>query len=158
MSNAPQQPAAPPPPQPGKPMGDTTLAMLAHVLMIVGGFIPPLIIWLVKKDEDKYVAFHGKQALCWSVAVTVVTAVMAGTVVLLVLVPFVLVANLVYVIIAGVRASQLQPFKYLLVADWFCKREFAEAYPGLGGEVAPPSAAPPPPPAAPPPEEKASGD
>ncbi len=41
---------------------ERTLATLAHVLQLVGGFIAPLIIFLVKR-ESRFVSFHALQAL-----------------------------------------------------------------------------------------------
>ena len=35
---------------------DKTWAMLAHLLVFVAGFVGPLVIYLVKKDEAPYVA------------------------------------------------------------------------------------------------------
>jgi len=43
---------------------EKTVATLAHVLQLVGGWIAPLIIYLVKRDS-KFVAFHAMQALLW---------------------------------------------------------------------------------------------
>jgi len=34
---------------------DRNLAMLAHLLGIVSGFVGALIIWLIKKDQSAYV-------------------------------------------------------------------------------------------------------
>jgi uncharacterized Tic20 family protein len=118
---------------------DTTFAWLAHLLMIFTWFVGPLVIWLVKKDEDKYAAFHAKQAFCWALAVTVASTICAATCVLIWLVPFISVGNLVYAIIAVIKTNNEETFKYLLVADWFCKREFAEAYP----QAAAPATTPP---------------
>ncbi len=132
------QPQAPPPAK-----RDYTMGWLAHLLMIFTGFIGPLIIWLVKKDEDKYAAYHGKQAFCWALAVTVV---FIGLYIIAVLFAFVarplfllgmcfvwLVAlgNLAYVIYAIIQTSKGKPFKYFFVADKFCAKEFAAAYPDL---------------------------
>lgn len=49
---------------------DKLMAMLAHLLMIFTGFIAPLVIYLVKKDESAYVGKQCKEALnfCISVA------------------------------------------------------------------------------------------
>jgi uncharacterized membrane protein len=38
------------------------MAVLAHALQVVGGFIPPLVILIVKRDS-RFVAFHALQAL-----------------------------------------------------------------------------------------------
>ena len=39
------------------------MAMLAYILGIFTGFIGPLVLWLIKKDQSKFVAFHALQAL-----------------------------------------------------------------------------------------------
>jgi uncharacterized protein len=43
---------------------EKSMAMLSHLLMIFAGFIPPLVIYLVKR-ESKFVAFHAMQGLLW---------------------------------------------------------------------------------------------
>lgn|SRR5512146_21782 len=50
------------PPQPEIPQDDRTMATLAHVLQIVGWWIAPLVIFLVKRDS-RFVKFHALQAL-----------------------------------------------------------------------------------------------
>jgi uncharacterized Tic20 family protein len=42
---------------------DRMLAMFCHLGGVFGGFLLPLIIWLVKKDESSYIDYHGKEAL-----------------------------------------------------------------------------------------------
>jgi uncharacterized Tic20 family protein len=42
---------------------ERNLGMLAHLLGIVSGFIGPLIIWLIKKDESAFVDDQGKESL-----------------------------------------------------------------------------------------------
>jgi uncharacterized Tic20 family protein len=42
---------------------DRTMAMLCHLLGGFGGFIVPLIIWLIKKDQSRFVDDQGKEAL-----------------------------------------------------------------------------------------------
>ena len=44
-----------------------TLAMLCHLLGIFG-FIAPLIIWLVKKDDHEFIDSQGKSALNWQIS------------------------------------------------------------------------------------------
>jgi uncharacterized Tic20 family protein len=46
---------------------ERTMAVLAHVLQIVGWWIAPLIIFLVKRDS-KFVSFHALQALLLQIA------------------------------------------------------------------------------------------
>lgn len=140
MSEIPQQPAAPQPPTMPPAKRDTTMGWLAHLLIIFTWFIGPMVIWLIKKDEDKYAAFHGKQAMCWSLAVTALFIVawlltillaFAGPLALLGMcfIWLVGIGNLVYVIFGIVYTAQNKVFKYFFIADQFCKKEFAEAYP-----------------------------
>jgi hypothetical protein len=42
---------------------DRMLAMFCHLGGVLGGFLLPLIIWLVKKDESSYIDHHGKESL-----------------------------------------------------------------------------------------------
>ena len=147
MTSTPQPPLGSYPPPAVK--RDTTLAWLAHLLMLFTWFIGPLVIWLVKKDEDKYAAYHGKQAFFWSLGVTViffgfwistllVTFVMAPLAFLGACVtPIVGLANMVYVLYAIIETAHGKPFKYFFVSDQFCKKEFAEAYPDLAAPAAP---------------------
>jgi uncharacterized membrane protein len=49
---------------------EKTMATLAQVLQIVGSWIAPLIIYLVKR-ESKFVSFHAMQALLWQIVVMI---------------------------------------------------------------------------------------
>lgn len=126
-----QGPYAPPPPnwffqdgqwynQPYAPDGtclvreDRTMAMLAHVLAIFSGFIGPLIIYLVKKDDSRYVAFHALQALYFSLVVLV--AVIALSFLCLGFIPWI--GGIIYQIILAVRANEGKWEKYWLAGDW----------------------------------------
>lgn len=46
-------------------------AMLAHLLAIFTGFLAPLVIWLVKKDESAFVAKHSREALNFCITVCI---------------------------------------------------------------------------------------
>jgi len=50
---------------------ERTFAMLAHVLQFFAGFIPPLVIYLVKRNS-RFVAFHALQALLWQITYFVI--------------------------------------------------------------------------------------
>jgi len=68
---------------------ERTMATLAHVLQIVGGWIAPLIIFLVKR-ESRFVSFHALQVLLlhavylvfWVMAIVVFFTVMISTAVM----------------------------------------------------------------------------
>jgi len=56
---------------------ERTMALLAHVLMIVTSFVGPLVIYLVKR-ESRFVSFHALQALFWQLAYFLVMMVGMG--------------------------------------------------------------------------------
>ena len=50
-----------------------TMSMLAHLLVLVGGFIPPLVIWLIYKDRSALVDAHGKEQLNFQISLIIYT-------------------------------------------------------------------------------------
>ena len=51
-----------------KPFGEVTedernLALIMHLVGGLFGFVSPLIFWLVKKDDSRFIDQHGKEAL-----------------------------------------------------------------------------------------------
>ena len=88
---------------------DRTMAMLAYLLGIVTGFLGPLVIWLIKKDQSKFVAYHGLQALLLHAVVTV-GYILSGflTVFLVGLLgyPVFFLLGLVYALLAGLAANR----------------------------------------------------
>ncbi len=57
-------------PQPEPTQDERTMAVLAHALQVVGAWIAPLVIFLVKR-ESRFVAFHALQALLLQVLIMV---------------------------------------------------------------------------------------
>ena len=104
--------------QPASPVTtseERTLAILAHVLTLIGGFLAPLIIWLLKKDESAFVTENAKESLNFQI--TLLLALMAcGLLTLLVigifLLPLVGLAAFVLVIVATIRASEGKVYRY----------------------------------------------
>ena len=67
-----------PPPDFAPTEDERNFAMLAEVLQLFAGFIPPLVIYLVKRNS-RFVAFHALQALFWQIAYFVI--IMLGMVI-----------------------------------------------------------------------------
>jgi uncharacterized Tic20 family protein len=118
--------------QPDNPQGygprgasdDRTWAMLSYVLAFVASIIAPLVIYLVKMNESRYVRFHAAQALNMgitafieSIAIVVVGFFIAiathGFGILLLFLAFLAlgIAHLVYLILGAIRSYQGQPFR-----------------------------------------------
>lgn len=100
---------------------ERTMGMLCHLLALTGFVIPfgnvlgPLIIWLVKREEMPFVDDQGKESLNFQITVTIAVLVSTALTCLFVgfiLLPIVVVAALVFVIIAGVKANQGELYRY----------------------------------------------
>ena len=94
---------------------DRNLAMLAHLLGIVSGFVGALIIWLIKKDQSAFVDEQGKEALNFQI--TMLIAFVVAWILMFVLIgallmPLLLIANLVFCILAAVAVSKGEHYKY----------------------------------------------
>ena len=92
-----------------------TMAMLAHLLGIVTGFLGPLIIWLLKKDEDSFINDQGKEALNFQI--TIAIAMIVSGALMFICIGFftalaVAVANLILCIMAGLKANEGISYRY----------------------------------------------
>ncbi len=96
---------------------EKTMALLSHVLSLVAGFLAPLVIYLVKKDESAYVRQHAASSLNFQL--TMMIAIFGAIILSFVLIgiPILIalgLANLVLVIIATIKASEAKTFQYPL--------------------------------------------
>jgi uncharacterized Tic20 family protein len=102
-------------------------AMAAHFSAIVSafvalGFLGPLVVYLVKRDENPYVRQHAAEALNFNLSMLLYGVVGAFVIVLLTLVligflllPLLLLGAIVWLvlcIVGGVKASQGQVYRY----------------------------------------------
>ncbi|WP_062289079.1 DUF4870 domain-containing protein [Demequina phytophila] len=119
----PPPPQSPPPPQ--QPYGPQPMtqsderlwAMLAHLGIILFGFLPPLIIWLIFRERSAFVDDQGKEALNFSILVTIAQIIGAITTVILigfVILPVVGIATLILCIMAGLAANRGESYRYPL--------------------------------------------
>lgn len=93
---------------------EKTMAILSHILALLTGFIAPLIIYLVKKDSP-YVMAHARESLNFQI--TMAIAIFASWLLVfiligLILLPIVYIADLVFIIIATIKASENKLYKY----------------------------------------------
>ncbi|WP_436794756.1 DUF4870 domain-containing protein [Actinospongicola halichondriae] len=111
----PPPPSWGPPPAPTGGTDDRTLATLAHAGQIVGGFVVPLIIYLIKKDESPFVADQAREALNFSI--TVVLAMFVSFLLMLVLIGFllffvVMAGTIIFPILGAVAANRGEYYRY----------------------------------------------
>lgn len=96
---------------------ERTMAILAHVLTLAAGFIAPLVIYLIKKDESSYVRDHARESLNFQltmIIVYLVCFVLIFVLIGLLLIWLAAIAHLVLVIIATIRASENKLYRYPL--------------------------------------------
>jgi uncharacterized protein len=140
-SNPSGYPSAPAAQPPLSPSDEKTWAMLAHLSVLINlasGILGPvgaLIIYLIYKDRSRYVAYQSLQSLIFQLVgwigggiiiavVWTVTGILSAIVVGVCLVPFAILlsviplAVIVYSIIAAIKCSNGEDFKYWLVGDW----------------------------------------
>ena len=117
----PQPPPLPSAPAPGL-TNVRTWASFLHLSALLGVFlhfpghvIPPLIIWLAKRDDSPELDAHGKEAVNFQISMLIYNAVAA--VFCLVLIGFVFLAvlwvlNAILVIVAAIQASDGKFYRY----------------------------------------------
>jgi len=93
---------------------EKTMALLAHILTLAAGFIAPLVIYLVKKEESSFVTAHAKESLNFQITLFIVIILLIVTIVGALLLWIVGIAALVLVIIATMKASEGKLYKYPL--------------------------------------------
>ena len=124
-----QTPQWSPPPPPGSQESQVrNWNMLCHLSALAGLMIPfgnilgPLVVWLIKKNEIPSTEVHGKASLNFQITATI--ALLGAFSISLVLAPFCLglflipavlvvaVAGYVYSVIAALKASNGENYKY----------------------------------------------
>jgi uncharacterized Tic20 family protein len=108
--------------QVAKPSADEcTWGMIAHLSALAGFIVPfgsiigPLVVWLVKKDTMPYVDDQGKESLNFQITMLIAFIICAVLMVVLsgfVLLPLVALADLVLIILAGIKAQKGEGYRY----------------------------------------------
>ncbi|KFN46573.1 DUF4870 domain-containing protein [Arenimonas metalli] len=96
---------------------DKTLALITHLSGIIAGFIVPLIIWLINKDKaDKaWLTGQSKEALNFQITVLlawIVAVVLSFLLIGFLLYPVILIGNIVFCILAGIKANNGESYRY----------------------------------------------
>ena len=103
--------------------------MLCHLSALLGFFIPaaghvlgPLLVWLLKRDESPEIDAHGKESLNFQISMFIYTAALGVVcfILMFVLIGFLLiplfavlyVLDIVFVIIASIKANDGQLYRY----------------------------------------------
>lgn len=109
--------APPPPPSGSAPQEDRTIALLVHLSGIVAGFIVPLILWLINKDnpQKSWLTDQSKEALNFQITLLIVYVI--GTILTVILIGALInlvawIACIILSIIAGVAANKGENYRY----------------------------------------------
>ncbi|HVG14348.1 MAG TPA: DUF4870 domain-containing protein [Chitinophagaceae bacterium] len=93
---------------------ERVMAILAHALTFVSNIIAPLIIYLLKKDDSRFVAEQAKESLNFQITVLLVCFVLFITLVGILLLWVVGLGAAILVIIASIKASEGKLYRYPL--------------------------------------------
>lgn len=94
---------------------DKTFGMLSHLLGIFTGFLGPLIIWLVKKDESPFVDDQGKEALNFQIVMTagyIVSSVLMSVAIGCITYPIFILVSIIFGIMGTMKANEGQVYRY----------------------------------------------
>ena len=132
QTNPEEQPTTPPPagapgmqPEAADQVSKDTrnLGMLCHILALAGYVVPfgniigPLVVWLMKKDSDPFVDEQGKEAINFQITITlaiIVCAILFFLIIPLLLIPVIGIFDLIMIILAAVKASSGEHYRYPL--------------------------------------------
>ena len=96
-----------------------TLTHLSALVMFIGipAVVGPLVVWLLKRHDDPYIDYHGKEAVNFNISILIygiISFVLVFVLIGILLLLVVGVAWLVLLIIAAVKASSGEHYRYPL--------------------------------------------
>ena len=109
--------APPPAPTGAASQEDKTLALLTHLSGIVLCFIVPLIVWLTHRDKPDraFLNDQAKEALNFQITMAIAYLICKVLIIILIgalLLPVVWVINLIFCILAGIKANEGVAYRY----------------------------------------------
>lgn len=87
-------------------------ALLAWLGTFIFGFIPALVLYLVKK-EDEFVVAHSKAVLNWCITffiASLVAGILSFVIIGIFIFPVIMIANLVFCVMGAVKASKAEDY------------------------------------------------
>ena len=92
--------------------------LVPWLLPIIGGVVGTLIIWQIKKDDDPFIDKSGKRAFNFQLSMLIYCVGLCITVIGIFLLPVAAVLNIVFTIIAAVRAGDGKDYSYPLSIEF----------------------------------------
>jgi len=105
----------------GMQSNEKTMGMLCHLTAFVGFIIPfgniigPLVVWLLQKEKMKFVDEQGKESLNFQITMGIGYLICIPLVFVIIGIPLILllaVVNIVFIIIASIKANDGISYKY----------------------------------------------
>jgi uncharacterized Tic20 family protein len=96
---------------------DRNIAVLIHLGGIFFSIVPGLVVWLLKKDDNPYIAAQAREALNFQITLLIAYMVSYGLMVVLigfVLLGAVWLANIILCVVAAAKTSQGVDYHYPL--------------------------------------------
>ena len=94
---------------------DKNIATVTHLSGTVFSFIPALIVWILKKEDNTYIADQAKEALNFQITVLIsqfIAAILAWVLIGFILIPIIWILNVVFCIIAAISSSKGETYRY----------------------------------------------
>lgn len=96
---------------------DKNIATIIHLSGMLFSFVPSLVVWLLKKDDNTYIAVEAKEALNFQLSVVIaqlIAAVLVWVLIGFLLMPIIWLANIALCIIAAIKTSKGETYRYPL--------------------------------------------
>lgn len=94
---------------------DKNIATITHIGGTVFSFVPSLIVWILKKDENPYIEDQAKEALNFQITMVLaymLAGVLSWVLIGLIFFPVIWVLNIVFCIIAAISTSKGETYRY----------------------------------------------
>jgi uncharacterized Tic20 family protein len=121
MDQPEQQHLPPQTPAPVPNKNEWTMGMLCHLSALAGYMIPfgniagPLIVWMLKRQEMPFVETEGKESVNFQISMLIyhmVAGLLCFLLIGFLLLPAVIVANIVFTILAALKAANGESYRY----------------------------------------------
>src|SRR5215218_6520528 len=92
---------------PSVPQNDEkTIAVLAHILTMVAPILAPLIIYLVKKNDSAFVAWHARESLNFQLTVFIICIILFISVIGILFIWVIGILSFILIVLATIKASE----------------------------------------------------
>ena len=91
------------------------LSQFAGVFVPMAGFVLPIIMWVMNRDQSRTIDRHGKSIVNWMLSFIIYfigSAILSMVLIGIPMIMALLIANFIFVILGAVRASEGQLFTY----------------------------------------------